>query len=143
VKFSAGIVSFPRHGATVHEILDAADHALYQAKRTGKDRLFIERRRGVRYMPKPELTAELAATLEGNGIQAVAIDDISQHGSLLVFEHDALPAGECWCRIRLATRLLAGVRCRIVRRTSAGPGRYSAGLSFLEMPFTQIQQAIL
>jgi len=37
ITCSAGISSFPRDGQTAQEIIDAADKALYQAKRTGKN----------------------------------------------------------------------------------------------------------
>jgi len=37
ITCSAGISSFPRDGATPREIIDAADKALYQAKRSGKN----------------------------------------------------------------------------------------------------------
>jgi diguanylate cyclase (GGDEF)-like protein len=37
ITCSAGVSSFPRDGATPREIIDAADKALYQAKRTGKN----------------------------------------------------------------------------------------------------------
>jgi diguanylate cyclase (GGDEF)-like protein len=34
---SAGVAAFPRDGQTTREIIDAADKALYQAKRSGKN----------------------------------------------------------------------------------------------------------
>jgi diguanylate cyclase (GGDEF)-like protein len=37
ITCSAGVSSFPRDGATPREIIDAADKALYQAKRAGKN----------------------------------------------------------------------------------------------------------
>jgi diguanylate cyclase (GGDEF)-like protein len=37
ITCSAGISSFPRDGNTPREIIDAADKALYQAKRAGKN----------------------------------------------------------------------------------------------------------
>ena len=38
VRFSAGVAEFPRHGATVDELLEAADAAAYLAKDRGRDR---------------------------------------------------------------------------------------------------------
>ncbi|MGI0494484.1 diguanylate cyclase [Alkalinema pantanalense CENA528] len=41
VTVSLGISSFPLHGQTVDELLRAADNALYQAKRLGRDRVEV------------------------------------------------------------------------------------------------------
>ena len=38
---SGGIAMYPQHGATGSFIIDAADAALYQAKRTGRDRIVL------------------------------------------------------------------------------------------------------
>ncbi len=39
ITVSIGIAEAPRHGATIEEIIKAADHALYAAKEAGKDRV--------------------------------------------------------------------------------------------------------
>jgi diguanylate cyclase (GGDEF)-like protein len=41
LRVSAGIAVFPDHGNTLHELLDRADGALYEAKRTGRDRVIL------------------------------------------------------------------------------------------------------
>src|SRR3989441_689411 len=41
VTLSVGVAVFPEHGSTVEEILRAADHALYQAKAEGRDRVAL------------------------------------------------------------------------------------------------------
>ena len=41
VSVSAGVASFPEHGATGTEILDAADRALYRAKSGGRNRVVM------------------------------------------------------------------------------------------------------
>jgi diguanylate cyclase (GGDEF)-like protein len=41
VTLSAGVAGFPRHGDRADEILRAADRALYQAKRMGRNRVVI------------------------------------------------------------------------------------------------------
>jgi diguanylate cyclase (GGDEF)-like protein/PAS domain S-box-containing protein len=41
VTFSMGVAEFPRHGTTPQELMAAADAALYQAKREGRDRVVV------------------------------------------------------------------------------------------------------
>ncbi len=44
VTLSAGIALYPRHGADAAGVLEAADRALYAAKRTGRDRVVLATR---------------------------------------------------------------------------------------------------
>jgi diguanylate cyclase (GGDEF)-like protein len=39
VTVSMGVAFYPMHGRTSHSLLQAADHALYRAKETGRDRI--------------------------------------------------------------------------------------------------------
>jgi diguanylate cyclase (GGDEF)-like protein len=41
VTLSLGVVAYPQHGATVNELLRAADSALYSAKQEGRDRVAV------------------------------------------------------------------------------------------------------
>ncbi|KTD45956.1 regulatory protein (GGDEF, PAS, PAC domains) [Legionella rubrilucens] len=41
ITISIGVAEAPRHGATIDEIIKAADQALYEAKQTGKDRVKV------------------------------------------------------------------------------------------------------
>jgi len=41
ITLSIGIASFPEHGTEAEEILSKADHALFEAKNTGKDKIVI------------------------------------------------------------------------------------------------------
>ena len=41
ISFSAGVASFPLHGASGESILYAADHALYHSKNKGRNRVTL------------------------------------------------------------------------------------------------------
>ncbi len=41
VTFSAGIAQFPEHGQDIHKLYQAADIALYQAKTSGRNQIFL------------------------------------------------------------------------------------------------------
>jgi diguanylate cyclase (GGDEF)-like protein len=41
ISISMGLAIFPDHGTTISEVLQAADQALYRAKREGRDRVFV------------------------------------------------------------------------------------------------------
>ncbi|MBX7256780.1 MAG: GGDEF domain-containing protein, partial [Candidatus Hydrogenedentes bacterium] len=42
ITLSIGVSAFPEHGGTSEELLSAADHALYRAKESGRDRVCLE-----------------------------------------------------------------------------------------------------
>jgi diguanylate cyclase (GGDEF)-like protein len=48
ITASAGVATFPTHAATADALLKAADEALYESKRMGRDRVSRSRRRGSR-----------------------------------------------------------------------------------------------
>jgi len=41
ISFSAGVAAFPNHGESLAALLNAADRALFRAKREGRDRVVI------------------------------------------------------------------------------------------------------
>jgi diguanylate cyclase (GGDEF)-like protein len=41
ITVSIGVSAFPGHGATVEELVRAADKALYRAKEEGRDRVVV------------------------------------------------------------------------------------------------------
>lgn len=41
MTISAGIAIFPRHGKTMHDLMEAADQALYKAKQSGRNRVIV------------------------------------------------------------------------------------------------------
>jgi diguanylate cyclase (GGDEF)-like protein len=56
ITASAGVATFPTHAGTADALLRAADEALYESKRLGRDRVTRSRRRGMRRpTPKPDV----------------------------------------------------------------------------------------
>jgi diguanylate cyclase (GGDEF)-like protein len=41
VTFSMGLAEFPMHGTTAQQLMAAADAALYEAKRNGRDQVVV------------------------------------------------------------------------------------------------------
>ena len=41
ITISVGVAEFPRHGLSPKELMAAADRALYEAKRGGRDRVAV------------------------------------------------------------------------------------------------------
>ena len=41
MNISLGVSLFPQHGKTTRALIDAADEALYRAKKEGRDRLCV------------------------------------------------------------------------------------------------------
>lgn len=56
VTVSAGLAVYPRHGADVETLLQAADHALYAAKHAGRDRITVSEA----VAPRTDTGAQLA-----------------------------------------------------------------------------------
>lgn len=77
LTFSAGVALFPRDAKGSHELLDAADRALYQAKAAGKAAVATTRGQVVRFVGRgrsEEAPASPAA--EGNGSELQAIVEL-------------------------------------------------------------------
>jgi diguanylate cyclase (GGDEF)-like protein len=53
VTFSVGVAVFPEHGMSAKEVMAAADAALYEAKRGGRDRVMVALSKGVEEVAMP------------------------------------------------------------------------------------------
>jgi diguanylate cyclase (GGDEF)-like protein len=142
LTFSAGVVSCPRNGTNVSDLIEAGDNALYHAKEAGRDRVFVEQRCWVRLKPKPGLKAELFAPDGGYRKTSSGVRNVSQRGVLLLFPDGALPQNEFVCRISLGERSLSELKCRVVRKGKTQEGMYTVGIYFVEEPFVDVRQAV-
>jgi diguanylate cyclase (GGDEF)-like protein len=63
ITASAGVATFPTHAATADALLKAADEALYESKRMGRDRVSRSRRRGSRRAVQKDMVVDLTVDL--------------------------------------------------------------------------------
>ncbi len=130
VLFSAGISYFPLHGHTPDMLFNAADNALYEAKKTGKNCHCVERRRFARFTPERPLRFVFQDPATRRIIPDVTVANISRSGMLVT-----MPAGrelktEVICRgSRLDGR---GLLCQVVYQKDERCAR-QAGVTFPEL----------
>ena len=95
IRFSAGIATYPRHGHDIPGVLAAADRCLYQAKKTGKDRVVApqEQRR-----TRPRIPLHLPLTLHrqprASDVEQVVTVDLSQGGARFLGRLPLSPGSE-------------------------------------------------
>ena len=63
VTASVGVATFPTHAGSADALLKAADEALYESKRMGRDRVTRSRRRGARKKPATPEVVDLTVDL--------------------------------------------------------------------------------
>ena len=142
VKFSAGIASFPYNGEDLNSILSSADSALYYAKKSGRDRSLVERRRWLRLKPVKRVKIEIKESISGRGIEAKEVYNISKRGILLLFPQD-ISSQEFICRFSLSEEesTPAEFRCRLVHKDKSKEGIYRIGVYFVDIP-KEVQEEI-
>jgi len=120
IKFSAGIASFPYNATSVSELMTVADNALYRAKKAGRDRIFWERRRWIRFTP-----ASLKIKLMDKEAKVV---NISKKGALLLFPEE-LKEKEVVCYIQLNDKEMRKIVCQVIHQ-SKKEEMYQIGVYF-------------
>lgn len=84
-KFSAGIASLPYNAESLMNLMRVADSALYEAKREGRDTIFVERRRWFRCNSSRQFRVELLSEpADKEGFKEVMVKNISPRGMLCV-----------------------------------------------------------
>lgn len=134
LEFSAGIAAFPRNAKNLKELISVADNALLQAKREGKNRAVLERRKSIRFSPKPGTRMEIidSSGKENAGIPQIA--DISREGMLFHSVGDIL-GEKLLCRIyRPKDKFPFELTCKVKHKEKSENEPYRMGVYFPDIP---------
>ncbi|MBN2190796.1 MAG: diguanylate cyclase, partial [Candidatus Aureabacteria bacterium] len=130
LKFSAGIASYPLNGKGLEEIVNVADHALYQAKREGRDRIVYERRNWIRIKPLSTLKIELLNISETESMNVLDIINISKGGMLLMTSRN-VEGDDLHCRLHVPDdKPPIDLQCKVVYKEEGEENLYLVGVSF-------------
>ncbi|MDD5237410.1 MAG: diguanylate cyclase [Candidatus Omnitrophica bacterium] len=134
LKFSAGIASFPHNAKDLKELIWAADNALLQAKREGKNRAVLERRKLIRLSSKPGTRIEIVDPSGKENVKALKIANISKEGMLFLSTQDIL-GEEFLCRIyRPKDESPFELICKVKHKQKSENELYRVGVYFPDMP---------
>ncbi len=142
VKFSAGVASFPYNGEDLSSILSSADSALYYAKKSGRDRFLVERRRWLRLKPAKKVKIEIKESTSGRKIEAKEVFNISRRGVLLLFPQD-ISSQEFVCCFYLSEgkNTPAEFKCKLIHKDRSKEDIYRVGVYFVDIP-KEVQEEI-
>lgn len=134
LKFSAGIAALPQNAKDLKELIWTADNALLQAKKQGKNRAVLERRKMVRLSPKPGTKIEIIDPSGKEKAEALQIADISKEGMLILSTQDIL-GDEFLCRIyRPKGEAPFELTCKVKHKRKSDNELYRVGVYFPDIP---------
>jgi diguanylate cyclase (GGDEF)-like protein/PAS domain S-box-containing protein len=130
LKFSAGIAVFPHNARDLKELIWVADNALLQAKREGKNRAVLEKRKLIRLSPRPGTRIEVIDPSGQENVGSPQIADISKEGMLFLSSQDIL--GEDFlCRIyRPKDEVPFQLTCKVKHKGKSKDEFYRVGVYF-------------
>ncbi len=133
LKFSAGIAAFPANGNNIYELIHAADKSLFQAKNSGRDRIMIERRKGIRIEPDLELTFEVLSEVWKEVNKNIRLNNISKEGiSILTTKN--MSDDEFKGRIHHPHwNKPEEIFCKVVRKKTKYDNVYELGIMFKDL----------
>jgi len=130
IRFSAGIASFPYNAGSIHELLTIVDNSLYQAKKTGRDKIVIERRRWFREKPDKPLQIQIIDPVTNKELIPLEVSNISKGGALLSLPRVSAKK-EILCRIYLpGEKYPYEFSCEIKHKKRIDKDKYSIGMFF-------------
>ncbi len=134
LAFSAGVATYPTHGHNGDEVISAADGALYRAKRSGRNKIMMERRRAVRHAPLLDFKVRIGNDADGEWTEALEVVNVSRGGMLILhprhIRHEEV-------RVRILCNgggLLPDFAGRIVRQREIDGHRFTVGITFVDIP---------
>jgi len=134
LKFSAGIAVFPHNAEDLKELIWVADNALLQAKREGKNRVVLERRKSIRLSPRPGTRIEIVESPGKENVGALQLADISKEGMLFLSTQDIL-GEELSCRIyRPNDESPFELTCRVKHKGKSENELNRVGVYFPDIP---------
>ena len=136
LKFSAGIAVFPHNAKDLKGLIWVADNALLQAKKEGKNRVVLEKRKFIRLNPVPGTRMEIVNSSGNEHTGALQIADISKEGMLFLSTQD-IPGEEFLCRIfRPKNKSPFELTCKVKHK-----GRSENGLNRVGVYFADISES--
>ena len=130
LKFSAGVAVFPHNGQDLKELIWVADNALLQAKKAGKNRTVLERRKLVRFSPQPGTRIEIVDLIGKEKVGSPQMVDISKEGMLFLSTQD-IPGEEFLCRIHHPKdEFPFELTCKVKHKGKSGNDLYRVGVYF-------------
>lgn len=134
LKISSGIVVFPDNARGLKELILVADSALLQAKREGKNRVVLEKRKLIRLAPKPGTRIEIVDSFGEKNAGDLRISDISNEGMLFLSTND-IPGEEFLCRIfRPKGEPPFELTCKVKHKGKSESELYRVGVYFPDIP---------
>ena len=134
LEFSAGIAVFPYNAKDLKELIWVADSALLTAKREGKNRTVIERRRFLRLNPMPGTRIEVIDPSGKETVKGLKIDNISKEGMLFLSTQD-IHNEDLLCRIYCPKgKSPFQLTCKVKYKGKAEGELYRIGVYFADMP---------
>jgi len=134
LQFSAGIVAFPYNAEDLKELIWVSDNALRQAKREGKNRVVLERRRLIRLNPMPGTRIEMVDFSGKKDALALKIANISKEGMLLLSTQD-IADKELLCRIYCSKdEFPFQLTCKVKYKGKSQGELYRIGVYFSDIP---------
>jgi len=134
LKYSAGIAAFPYNAKDLKELIWAADNALLQAKREGKNRTVLERRRMIRLSPKPGTRIEIVDSSGKEHGGALQIADISKEGMSFLSTQDIVDE-EFLCHVyRPKDKSPFELTCKVKHKGKSKNELYRVGVYLPDIP---------
>ncbi|MFH1063082.1 MAG: diguanylate cyclase [Candidatus Omnitrophota bacterium] len=133
IKFSAGVAACPTDGANANQMISMVDSALYEAKRSGRDKAIIEKRSAIRFKQFSGLSISLVDFSANKEYEDVFLINVSPGGFKIKLDQN-LEKHKFLARISLPGEdLKSEANCEICYKQKTTTGQYNIGFRFTDM----------